>query len=67
MWEPQPLANLRASTPCTGIILPLSSVCWGRRGGKVLLAEYSKLFSFTAIKYQETHSVVNFKELVSRM
>jgi hypothetical protein len=23
MWEPQPLATLRASTPCTGITLPL--------------------------------------------
>jgi hypothetical protein len=61
MWEPQPQATLRASRALTGITLPLSSVFWGRRGGKVLLAEYTKLFSFTAIKYKETNSVINFK------
>jgi hypothetical protein len=26
MWEPQPLANLRASTACTGITLSLPSI-----------------------------------------
>jgi hypothetical protein len=31
MWEPQPLATLRASTACTGITLPY---LYGGRNGK---------------------------------
>jgi hypothetical protein len=35
-----------------------------KRRGRKSLAEYSEQLSFTVIKYKETYSINNFKELV---
>jgi hypothetical protein len=39
MWEPQPLATLRASTACTGITLPFTLPFTRRREGLRVIVE----------------------------
>jgi hypothetical protein len=51
MWEPQPLATLRASTACTGITLPLH-ICIRRP--PVLLAVllcHRFIFDYSEFRY----------------
>jgi hypothetical protein len=62
MWEPQPLAILRASTACTGIALPLpnyvhslfiASTCFGRTWviirQHLLLGETTALYTLSLV------------------
>jgi hypothetical protein len=65
MWEPQPLATLRASTACIGITLPYLN--WGAGSGAEwrFLTLESCILEVTCNRYESSDNMINVSRVLS--